>query len=404
MLDDSDAMRNAPVPAVSALGEADSLVFPWAVDHAAPTGVAALNPSAAGRGAAMGLRAGSLELAATEQGRLRALFSALREPILTTSPDGRVTGFNSAATKLLGGPQRIYGRSVSELLPFVNLPVDAAGDITWQGRLVESAGRAVEVEVTLTVLGGLDLPPVNVYVIHDISRHAELNRLREQLLYNVAHELRGPMSVLDNALEILGSEFGQLSDDDVEHLVGSARRTVRRLHSLMDDLLSAGAIQSGHFQVYAEGTSTSSLVGEAVDSVQILFKGRNQRVEIEMQNPDILVFADQRYARQVLTNLLSNASKYSPDREVVTVEVEAHDGHVRFAVRDRGQGIPAEQQAGLFERFYRARADTREPGIGLGLAIAKGIIDAHGGSIGVESEIGVGTTVWFTLPRAWSRA
>jgi signal transduction histidine kinase len=112
------------------------------------------------------------------------------------------------------------------------------------------------------------------------------------------------------------------------------------------------------------------------------------------------VLANRPYTRQVLTHLLRNASKYSPAGEPIRVRAERTGGHVRVTVEDRGPGIAAEQQAGLFERFYRVRAGYDEPGIGLGLAIAKGIIEAHGGSIGIESQIGVGTSVWFTLPEA----
>src|SRR5205807_852800 len=101
-----------------------------------------------------------------------------------------------------------------------------------------------------------------------------------------------------------------------------------------------------------------------------------------------------------LSNLLANASKYSPDSEAISVHAVRSDRMVRISVADHGPGIPSEQRAGLFERFYRVRPWNEEPGIGLGLAIAKGIVEAHGGAIGVETEVGVGTSVWFTLPLA----
>ena len=113
--------------------------------------------------------------------------------------------------------------------------------------------------------------------------------------------------------------------------------------------------------------------------------------------------ADQRYARQVLTNLLTNASKYSPEHSIIRVRAEPAGTMLRISVEDQGPGIPPEHRAGLFERFYRVRAASDAPGIGLGLAIAKGIVEAHGGSIGVDSEVGRGTQVWFTLPSARRR-
>jgi signal transduction histidine kinase len=110
--------------------------------------------------------------------------------------------------------------------------------------------------------------------------------------------------------------------------------------------------------------------------------------------------ADQGAASRVLVNLLSNATKYSPPGETIVLQVEeSPGGQVCIAVEDRGPGIPPEEQPWLFERFYRVK-DTRSGGIGLGLAIAKGIVEAHGGTIGLRSAPGEGTRVWFSLPRA----
>jgi signal transduction histidine kinase len=100
---------------------------------------------------------------------------------------------------------------------------------------------------------------------------------------------------------------------------------------------------------------------------------------------------------------LTNASKYSPEHSIIRIRAEPAGTMLRISVEDQGPGIPPEHRAGLFERFYRVRADADAPGIGLGLAIAKGIVEAHGGNIGVESEVGRGTRVWFTLPSAGRR-
>jgi signal transduction histidine kinase len=234
-----------------------------------------------------------------------------------------------------------------------------------------------------------------VYVVHDISRHAEVNRLREELLYSVAHELRNPLMVLDNALEIL-AESPPLTADEFDHVLGTARRTARRMRTLMEDMLSAGSIQSGRFVVAPKRWELDSIVMEAVDIVGPAIEARDQHVELELPEDSVI--------QQVLTNLLANASKYSPDHSVVRVVAAPAGTMVRISVIDQGPGIPPEQQAGLFERFYRVRSDKDVPGVGLGLAIAKGIVEAHGGSIGIDSELGSGTSVWFTLPGASRQA
>jgi signal transduction histidine kinase len=269
-----------------------------------------------------------------------------------------------------------------------------------QGRLADTTGRTVDLEVSRTLLHEGDAQGYAVYVVHDISRHAEVNRLREQLLYSVAHELRGPLMVLDNALEILDTDYSALTAQEFAQVLATARRTARRMRTLMEDLLSAGSIQSGHFVVAPRRIELRAIVGDAVESVLPSIEGRGQRIEIEVPNEGLPVLADKRYARQVVSNLVANASKYSPEASVILIVARPVANMVRISVEDQGPGIPPEQQVGLFERFYRVRTDTDAPGVGLGLAIAKGIVEAHGGSIGIDSELGSGTRVWFTLPNA----
>jgi signal transduction histidine kinase len=319
---------------------------------------------------------------------------------VTTSISGRVTGFNAAAVALFGSPARLYGRNIRDVLPFVPEPRDASAGGDSQGAVADATGRTVDLEVSRTVMQADDDHGYAVYVVHDISRHAEVNRLREQLLYSVAHELRGPLMVLDNALEILDTEYPRLTAEEFGQVLSTARRTARRMRTLMEDLLSAGSIQSGHFVVAPRKTELQTIVNDALEIVNPSIESRGQRVELAIPNDAPPVLADKRYARQVLTNLLANASKYSPEQSIIRLVVSNKANMVRVSVEDRGPGISPEQQAGLFERFYRVRADTDAPGVGLGLAIAKGIVEAHGGSIGIDSEVGSGTSVWFTLPKA----
>src|SRR5205823_15124706 len=164
---------------------------------------------------------------------------------------------------------------------------------------------------------------------HDITQHAELNRLREQLLYSVAHELRGPLGVLDNALDILGAKYGALSAQEFDQLVRSARRTAARLRGLMEDLLGAGNIQSGRFQVRPQPMRLSDLFDEAIELVEELTEAHGQRIERQASGELLTVLADPRYARQVVSNLLSNASKYSPDGEVIRLRARRERGQVR---------------------------------------------------------------------------
>lgn len=355
-----------------------------------------------------------LRRAAGEEARYRALIDALREPVIVTNAQHRITALNAAASLLFGGTlKELYGRPIQDILPFVPTPASApapaeteggSARAVWHGSVSDPGGRSVDLDVSLTTLGQ-DLAAERVYVVHDISPHAQLNRMREQLLYNVAHELRGPLSVLNGVLDIVAVEHAELPPEEMGQLLGSAQRTSRRLSMLMEDLLSAGSIQSGRFKVSPQPTELSSIVDDALETVQSIVAGRSQRVAVDLPANDLLVLADRRYVRQVLANLLANASKYSPEHTLIQVKAAPAepDGTVRVVVEDHGPGIPPEQQAGLFERFYRAHDERHRPGFGLGLAIAKSIVDAHGGTIGVDSQAGMGTRVWLTLPTATGR-
>jgi len=232
------------------------------------------------------------------------------------------------------------------------------------------------------------------------EHHLEVNRMREQLLYSVAHELRGPLAVLENALDILSEGYADLPAEEFARLTGSAQRTAARLRTLMEDLLSAGSIQAGRFHVDLAPVRLRDIVDEALGSIEPVVAERHQTVDVDVPST-LLVHADRRYTRQVLSNLLTNASRYGPGGSAIGIRAAAADGQVRVAVDDHGPGIPKDVQRHVFERFYRTRAEGS--GIGLGLAIAKGIVEAHGGRIGLQSEPGQGTTVWFTLPREADR-
>ena len=207
-----------------------------------------------------------------------------------------------------------------------------------------------------------------------------------------------------NALEILDADYDKLTAQDFNQVLGSARRTARRMRMLMEDLLSAGSIQSGHFVVAPRPVELQAIVDDALEIVQPWTDLRGQSLAVDLPPEGPIVLADQRYAPRVLSNLLNNASKYSPEQTVIRVVARTDDNIMHIAVEDQGYGIPREQQAGLFERFYRVRSEAETPGVGLGLAIAKGIVEAHGGSIGIDSQVGTGTRVWFTLPVAGRRS
>jgi signal transduction histidine kinase len=331
-------------------------------------------------------------------GQHRTLVAALRVPVVMTTLGGDVVAWNDAAQRLFGSALAV-GQAVSKFLPFVATPISAGAFQDLHG-VVPGAGAA-EVEVTLLTLlaNPLSADQEAVFVIHHTSHDLALGKMGEQLLYNVAHELRGPLSALQGALEVLDENWHDLPSQEVGSLVTSARRTSGRLRMLLEDLLSAGSIQAGRFAVATRSVPLQPILDDSLEAARPHLEAREQIVEVVGGARALKVLADPRYTRQVLVNLLMNASKYSPARGRINIIVSDDDGpseEIRVTVEDRGQGISPQQLLGLFERFYRA---GEQGGFGLGLAISRSIVEAQGGTMGVESHTGEGTRVWLTLQR-----
>ncbi|MFN8558732.1 MAG: HAMP domain-containing sensor histidine kinase [Dehalococcoidia bacterium] len=328
------------------------------------------------------------------------LLDRLPAPVLLADANGRVERWNPAATATFGG-RDLAGALIVDLLP--GEPSRAEAAQSWHTTLTRrDAGQAVEVVVSTTAAAG----GRRLFVLHNISHHRELNRLRERLLQNLAHELRGHVTVIHNVLEVIDEQANTLTTDELRAWAAKGRSATMRLRSLVGGLLSAGAMQSGRFVVTPRPVPLPDLVREAVHEVAPMLEQRGQIVLCDGLNLDLVVAADGDHVTRVLVNLLSNAAKYSPDGVAIRVAAGRRGGCAWLQVQDSGPGIAAEQQRELFTRFFRARPDGQTPGVGLGLAIAKSIIDAHGGTVTVESAPGEGTCVEVTLPLAepWRRA
>ncbi len=230
----------------------------------------------------------------------------------------------------------------------------------------------------------------------------ERNRYRDFLAI-MPHEFKTPLAALAASLELLEMDEDALSPDQ-HALLNSLHRSVIRLKNLVNNLLDTASIQAGQFHVRAEPYPLSSIIAEACEFTQPLLAQKNQPLQLRLA-PDLpLVMADPRRVTQVLINLISNAHKYGPAGAPLSLEAAACDGCVRVAVTDYGAGIPQADQGGLFQRYIRAHqtstSDASASGMGFGLAIVREIIEQHGGTVGLESRVAEGTTVWFTLPTA----
>jgi signal transduction histidine kinase len=186
-----------------------------------------------------------------------------------------------------------------------------------------------------------------------------------------------------------------------ERLLRNIKQSADRMHGLVTDILDLVRLRSGRAEFQYRYLDVGRLVGEAVALMYPLMEQRDQTLELDVPEPAPRVLGDHRRLEQVLLNLLSNANKFAPTRARIRVRVEDEGPTVAIAVTDDGPGIGPEAQACLFDRFYTAATSSpsHSIGAGLGLPIAKGIVEAHGGSIQVESAVGQGSTFRVHLPK-----
>ncbi|HWE44148.1 MAG TPA: ATP-binding protein [Gemmatimonadaceae bacterium] len=224
----------------------------------------------------------------------------------------------------------------------------------------------------------------------------QATRGRDEVLAIVSHDMRNPLHTIllgtGAALEILPA------DSPVRKTLDSVRRAALRGERLIRDLLDVTRLESNRMQLEREAVAVHEILTEAAESMAAT--AREQGVTLTVAaDSDGTVSADRHRALQVIDNLLSNAVKFTGRGGHVNIGARRVEGEERFWVADDGPGIPIEQQGFMFRRFWQQRRADRR-GIGLGLTIAKGIVDAHGGRIWLESDAGKGTTFWFTLPLA----
>jgi signal transduction histidine kinase len=230
------------------------------------------------------------------------------------------------------------------------------------------------------------------------ERLRELDRMKDSFVSSVSHELRTPLTSMVGYLEILrDGEVGDLNEDQRRY-VEIVDRNCHRLNDLIGDILVTARFDSGQFSLERGPVDLSALAAAHVESIRATARSKGVVVVVVVEEDPPPIHADQMRLGQLLDNLLSNAVKFTPDGGTVRVTIATRGDIARIEVSDTGVGIPADELDQLFARFFRASTAHSVAGTGLGLSIAKAITEAHGGTIAVRSEVGVGTTFVVDLP------
>lgn len=351
-----------------------------------------------------------------ERGFLRALLDNLQEGIVACDAQGTLTVFNQATRDFHGLPEEalppalwtqhydLYQADGKTPMLTEDIPLFRA----WGGELVQNSemviapkngrprsllanGQAIQDEQGQK-LGA-------VVAMHDITERKAIDRMKNEFVSVVSHELRTPLTSIRGALGLIAGGVAGEVTPPVKKLVEIAHSNTERLVRLINDILDIEKMEAGKMDFPLQPVSLLPLVRQALDSLRALAAQSQVALVLAPSLPDAVVCAESDRLMQVLTNLLSNAVKFSPPGEQVTVAVAKHGPAIRLTVRDRGDGIPAEFQDRVFQKFAQAdSADTRlRGGTGLGLSICKGLVEKFGGEIGFTTEAGQGTTFYVDL-------
>jgi two-component system phosphate regulon sensor histidine kinase PhoR len=343
------------------------------------------------------------ELAA-EKAELSAVLSSMTEGVLAVDAAGKIRLANDALRQQLDIGGEAIGKSALEVFRNVALQ-EIVAEAVKVGRV---SGRELSflspVERTFEVnaerLQSRSGVPAGIVVLfHDITRLKRLENLRKEFVANVSHELRTPLSIIKGYIETLLDP--QPPDaETTRQFLQTIQRHSQRLEALIGDLLTVSALESQQARLQLESVSLRAVAETAAEELARQARDKNMTISVGIPADFPQPRADAHRLHQVFFNLLDNAVKYVQAGGQISVSAKLGDGEVEVQVADSGPGIAAEHLPRIFERFYRVdKARSREVGgTGLGLSIVKHIVQAHGGRVWAESELGKGSRFYFTLP------
>jgi PAS domain S-box-containing protein len=340
-----------------------------------------------------------------------AVIRSVAEGLLVVDAQGKVVMMNPAAERLLGVSKKDkIGKSVDDSLKdeqLVSLVKDSKGK---EGKEIELFSQNNETSKTIrassAVIENENGQTVGmVSVLSDITKQKEIDRLKASFVANVTHELRTPLVSIDKAITfLLGNTAGELSENQQQFL-SIASRNCKRLSLLINDLLDLSKLEAGKMKITLTDCSIDKTISEAIEGLKAWANTTSVALVQKVQENLPQAKIDPDKIIQVLNNLIGNAIKFTPNNGTITVEAKMHnDKQLVVSVQDTGIGIAKDELVKVFDKFYQTgeRVATDVSGTGIGLSIAKEIVELHSGKIWVESPDGKGAKFNFILPLSQS--
>ncbi len=337
---------------------------------------------------------------------LAAVNSMSEGLVMFSAAENRIDLINHAAKEMLGF-EAVHEISLDDIKGVIGATMESfirARESVEEGRLVHDVTISGAVSRTIRIEG----VPVgqsgkrigSMLVMRDITRERQLDEAKYNLISNVSHELRTPLAIISNVISNLLVGIGGPLPEKLTNNLKTCQSNTKRLAHIIDGLLDISTLDAGHMSITREMADVSAIVSSAVEPHKeaALEKGVNLSVEINVG--EVRSYCDPRVIGEVLSNLVSNAIRYTPDGGTVNVAVNRAGDNFEYSVADTGIGIPPDEQRSIFEHFHQVGRTygPGEKGVGLGLSISRQLVERHDGSIGVTSQPGRGSRFYFIIP------
>jgi signal transduction histidine kinase len=352
----------------------------------------------------------------TEKGKLMAMIGSLADGVFMTDTGNNLLIINDAAKTFLGltTANPVFTDILVSLGKQYNL-LDKISEVLTKSTLIEDkevtiGDKVFQIFITPVLSAnknGMNKPLGASILLHDITVEKTVAAVKEDFTNMMVHELRAPLTAIKDSAELmieLLDETGKIEKDEEKRFLGIINKQSKNLLEQIGQVLDAAKIEAGKFSISKVASDINQLVQDTVEAFLPEARKRQLSLTIEIASPLPKVEIDSLKITEALNNLISNSLKYTPANGKIIVSAKTTNEGLTVAVSDNGIGIPEEEQEDLFSKYYQIRTTPHQlakKGTGLGLYITKGIVEAHGGTVGVKSEgLNKGTTIYFTLPIA----
>lgn len=354
-------------------------------------------------------QAGSLEKLMMEKKRIETLINNMSEPVIGLDNNRDILFMNNTALQIAGlQPQHVIGKPVQEIAAkndlvkkltaelFNSIATTSTAPVKIYADNKESYFEKEIIPIRIIPTGEKEEKHIgDVIMLQNITPYKELDFAKTNFIATVSHELKTPISAIKMSVQLLENKQIGILNAEQQGLVESIRDDAGRLLKITGELLNMTQVESGSIHINITPTDVQEIIHYAVNANKTAAEQKQISIHIKAAT-SVSVLADSEKTAWVLTNLLSNAIRYSHDHSAIDISVQEENDKVRFAVTDKGQGIPPEYIDKVFDRYFRIPG-TRKEGTGLGLSISKEFIEAQGGTISATSDFGAGSTFSFWL-------